>query len=238
MTRCIEDIREFWESRARQYGDSGRATLNESSLRQLEIGTMMRRISRYRPRRVLDVGCGNGFSTKQFSRRFPDVQFTGLDYSPEMIRHAKRESPSNCTFLVADVLKPQTLPQARYDLILTQRCIQNIPEDRLQIQAIEHLMALRTDGGRLLMMECSKNGVKRLNRMRRRFGREALENVQPWHNRFFLDGRMGRRFNARIEHFSSTYMFLTKVLHPRLARLARLLPPIGRFGYDKLYVIE
>ena len=237
MTVSISDIKAFWDDRARQFGVRPRATLNEAPLRELEICAMACRLSRLRPRRVLDVGCGNGYSTRSFAHRFPETQFTGVDYSPEMIRQANLDVPANCTFATADVLDADSLPEGPFDVILTQRCLQNLPEDALQTIAIENLLARRSDRGVLLLMECSRNGVRRLNRMRRRFGREPLADLEPWHNRFMRDGRLRRRFDARVEHFSSTYMFLVKVLHPRLARIARRLPAVGTFGYDKLYVI-
>ena len=238
MTATINDIRSFWDDRARQFGSKARATLNESPLRRLEIRTMIGQIAACRPRRVLDVGCGNGFSTKQFAARFPEIEFFGVDYSEEMIRHAGDDGSDNCRFMVADVLKPQTLPKGTFDLIITQRCLQNIPDYSLQKQAIENLRKLLSSPGKLLLMECSKNGVRQLNKVRLALGRETIGNIQPWHNRFFLDGRMVRCYGAKIIHFSSTYMFLVKVVHPRLAKIALVLPPVGRFGYDKLYVID
>ncbi len=237
MTVEINDIKAFWDDRARTFGAKPRATLNEAPLRELEIAAMARRIARLRPRFVLDVGCGNGYSTRSFAHRFPDIQFTGIDYSAEMIRQASLDVPANCTFAAGDVLDLDSLPEGPFDLILTQRCIQNLPADDLQTRAIENLLARRSARGVLMLMECSRNGVRSLNTMRARFGRDPIADLEPWHNRFMRDGRLRRRFGAHVEHFSSTYMFLVKVLHPRLARIATRLPALGTFGYDKLYVI-
>src|SRR3954466_12311677 len=85
----FERIRSFWDERARQFGADGRATLRETHLREVEVRTMMRKLRTLRPRRVLDVGCGNGWSTRQYATAFPDTHFIGVDFSGEMIRHAK-----------------------------------------------------------------------------------------------------------------------------------------------------
>jgi len=240
MTVCTDDIRSFWLDRVRQFGPAARTTLNEQPLRELEIRAMMRRIARSRPARVLDVGCGNGYSTKLFARRFPGTQFTGIDFLPEMIASTGDDVPANCTFQVGDVLDPSSLPRGPFDLVITQRCIQNLPGDANQRKGVETLLALRAPGGRLLLMECTRNGLRALNRIRGRLGRPALEDVEPWHNRFLYEGRMKRRFGARVEHFTSTYMLLAKALLPNrwCARFAWRLPSIGRFGYARLFVIE
>ena len=84
----LDRIRAFWDERARQFGTDGRATLRETHLREVEVRTMMRWIARQRPTRVLDVGCGNGWSTRQYARAFPQTEFVGIDFSGEMIRCA------------------------------------------------------------------------------------------------------------------------------------------------------
>src|SRR5437016_8478865 len=151
-------IRSFWDDRARQFGADGRATLRETHLRDLEIKTMRAKIARLRPRNVLDVGCGNGFSTRHYAAAFPEIQFIGIDFSPEMIRHARSNVPLNCAFQIANVLEPTSLPQGPFDLIITQRCLQTLPDWSTQNPAIANLNALRARSSSLLLMECSKDG--------------------------------------------------------------------------------
>src|SRR5882762_2497613 len=110
-------IRSFWDDRARQFGADGRATLRETHLRDLEIRIMRAKIAQLRPRHVLDLGCGNGYSTRHYAAAFPDTQFTGIDFSPEMIRHARSHVPANCAFNEGNVLDPASLPAGPFDLI-------------------------------------------------------------------------------------------------------------------------
>jgi SAM-dependent methyltransferase len=231
-------IRRHWEERARQFGGRPEATLGEIPLRRLEIRTMGRLLRRYKPRRVLDVGCGNGYSTKIYAHRFPMVAFTGLDFSEEMIANAIMNTPSNCTFVVGDVLNVTSYPEGLFDLILTQRCLQNLPDYPTQRTAIENLLLKKSQDGRLLLMECSRDGVEKLNRLRQKLGRKPIEDIEPWHNHFMIDNDLISGFKAEVVHFSSTYMLLSKVIHPRLSLFACLLPAIGTFGYDKLYIIQ
>jgi ubiquinone/menaquinone biosynthesis C-methylase UbiE len=234
----LDRIRSFWDQRAEQFGSDGRATLRETHLREVEVRAMMGKLSHLRPRRVLDVGCGNGWSTRQYAAAFPATQFVGVDFSPQMIHHAKVDCPKNCTFSEANVLDPVSLPPGPFDVIMTQRCLQNLPDWHSQKQAIHHLRHHTAAGGTLLLMECSKDGVEQLNRVRREFGLDPIDGIEPWHNCFLRDRRMIEELGATVECFASTYMFLAKVMHKKLSYVARHLPAIGSFGYDRLYVIR
>ena len=234
----IKIIKDFWNQRAETHGDECNATLGEKYLRFLEIKTMIKLIKTYKPQNVLDVGCGNGYSTIKYAKTFPDISFIGIDYSEKMIRYAKKISLPNSSFFVADVMEPKSFPNADFDLILTQRCIQNLGRYENQYAAISNLIKKKKPNGLILLMECSKDGVEQLNRIRRKLRKKPKEGIEPWHNNFIRDNKLSKDFGAEIVYFSSTYMFLTKVLHHRLSKLGYLLPNMGNFGYDRLYIIK
>lgn len=240
MADRTEEIKKFWDDRATQYGEDWRATLGEKYLRLLEIKTMSKLIKAYKPRNVLDVGCGNGYSTKIYATKFPDINFIGMDYSEKMIQEAHKRPVKNCKFFTGDVLDSNSIPEAKgkFDLIITQRCIQNLSDYNRQRIAINNLLAKKSPKGTLLLMECSKDGVAQLNRVRQKFGKEPIEGIEPWHNNFFIDNNLINDFKAHIVFFTSTYMFFGKVLHDRLSAIGYLLPQLGKFGYDRLYVIK
>ena len=62
--------------------------------------------------RVLDVGCGTGNTLLALARQFPEVSFTGIDFSAESIRLAAEESRrrrlSNVAFKQADLQEDMT----------------------------------------------------------------------------------------------------------------------------------
>lgn len=238
MNERIKDIKQFWDTRAKEYRNSWQATLGEQYLRLLEINTMKRFIRCYTPKRVLDVGCGNGYSTKLYALEFPSIRFFGMDYSEEMVRCAKRSSASNCIFFVGDVTDVETFEEGCYDLIITQRCLQNLPDYESQRSAINNLLMRKNSNGHLLLMECSKDGVAQLNEMRAILGKKPIDNIEPWHNNFFVDRLLCDDFGAKIVYFSSTYMFLAKVIHSRFSYIGHILPSIGKFGYNRLYIIK
>lgn len=238
MDEHTKKIRKFWDDRAKEYGDDWQATLGEKYLRLLEIKKMVKLITQYKPKRVLDVGCGNGYSTKIYANKFPNVEFVGIDYSSEMIFQANRSLIGNCNFFEGDVLDLGSFPSGVFDLIITQRCLQNIPDYERQRAAINNLLVKLSQNGILLLMECSKDGVEQLNNCLIRIGKKPVDNIQPWHNNFFRDCNLISDFKATVVHFTSTYMFLSKIIHPALTLVGFILPAIGKFGYDKLYIIK
>jgi SAM-dependent methyltransferase len=238
MDERSREIKKFWDTRAEMYGADWQATLGEKYLRLLEINTMKKLIKRHAPKRVLDVGCGNGFSTKIYAEKFPSIKFFGMDYSEAMIQHAKRTPILNCSFFVGDVLDEASSKEGEFDFIMTQRCLQNLPDYECQHKAINNLLKRKSPNGYLFLMECSKDGVAQFNQLRVRIGKKPVDNLEPWHNNFFVDKSLRKDFGAEIVYFSSTYMFLAKVMFSKLSKLGYLLPPIGKFGYDRLYIIK
>jgi ubiquinone/menaquinone biosynthesis C-methylase UbiE len=158
MSEQVEKIKNYWDERAKKYSDSWRATLGEKYLRFLEIRTINNYINKICPENVLDVGCGNGYSTKENAKKSPHIQFIGIDYSDEMIAIAKRNKPSNCHFMVADVTANESLPDGEFDLIITQRCIQNLENYETQRIAINTPLSQEKQEGTLLLMEFPKMG--------------------------------------------------------------------------------
>lgn len=68
------------------------------------------------PLNVLDLGCGEGV----FSRILPpSFSYTGVDYSPSLIKLAKSQSKSShFKFITADVTQPLKLPKETFDLVI------------------------------------------------------------------------------------------------------------------------
>src|SRR6266404_4853401 len=248
-----EQIKSFWDSRAHEYGTSASATLPERAMHALEIRAIEPQLDH--GLRIADVGCGNGYAAIRHAMHF-DSEFHGYDYSEPMIQNARQalaqaSSPKmkGCIkFEVADVLG---IPceSDQYDRVITERCIQNLPSWELQGQAISELLRITKPGGLLIMAECSQTGVDLLNRWRRKVGRPILKDIVPWHNLFFRDelvlelkDRLPIK-RLRLEHYSSTYTFVTRILpfwRPLYyqERLPLLLPNLGGFGYFKLYLLE
>ena len=91
----------------RSIGDAGRRfTINKPfsdpncAGHLLELGAILTLLPPP-PARLLDVGCGTGWTSRLFARRGYDV--VGVDISPDMVAQARRDSIlDNLRFLVGD----------------------------------------------------------------------------------------------------------------------------------------
>lgn len=76
-----------------RWARDGKASGMERRHRRL-AELMLRRIDLPRDARVLDVGCGDGWTVRLLADRLSEGAFVGIDLSPEMVRLARRSCAS------------------------------------------------------------------------------------------------------------------------------------------------
>src|SRR5213593_1015638 len=84
--RTLENVKDFWNKEADQWGDDPRVTIRDHCFRLLELEEISALIKG--SRKTLDIGCGSGFSTLFYSQVVEDI--VGADYSERMIKRAQR----------------------------------------------------------------------------------------------------------------------------------------------------
>ena len=73
------------------------------------------------PRRILDLGCGPGTSTRMLGERFPAAEITGVDISEPMLAVARERAPG-ARFVCADIGAYR--PEAPVDLVFADSALQ------------------------------------------------------------------------------------------------------------------
>ncbi len=264
MSESTQTTRQYWEQRAKESAGKPNATTNDIYLRELEIRTIIETLRQFQlvsPSRILDLGCGDGFSTTRVAEQFAEASFTGMDFSENMIATAKRrlaELPALKThveFRVGDVSAvAQIFEPATADVVITDRCLINLESAHKQYDAIRQIHGALKNGGHYMAIENFVEGNIELNQARARIGLKEIP--IRWHNLFFKENEFlmetEKLFSTvQMLNFSSAYYFATRVVYAKyclmrneepdyrheIHKLAIDLPPIGAFSPIKLAIL-
>lgn len=209
----MESIKEFWKNRATNIKDEQKLTHNDIWQRWLEIELIKQFIPENSS--VIDIGCGNGFTTKSIAHIAKDI--IGIDFCEEMVLRAKSDYPNVC-FSVGDVMFIRPEHFGMFDIAITERCLINLTSWEEQKKAISNIASVIRKGGFLLFIEGSKDGRNNLNAMRTSFGLAAMPPV--WHNLDFsepeLTGYLEESFVIEKRLYFGVYDFISRVIHPMI----------------------
>lgn len=255
----IEEIKSYWEEQAKIYGSNPNATTQDTFLRKIEINYICEFLSRFdTPLKVLDIGCGNGYSTLQYKKRVNIHNYVGADYSEKMIENARRELEkeelSEVEFKVMDVMKLSEYNE-KFDIIISDRCLINLGGSENRKKAITEIFRSLYKSGKYLLIENFIEGQIEFNKLREQQG---LAEIQVrWHNSFFSQDELKRSIKNyfiidRFENISSLYYLATRVIYSKICKIenrepdydnkiyevASELPFIGNFGPVCACVLE
>lgn len=212
----IPAIKAFWEAQALKHElPEDLITHRDRNQRLLEIQVL----SKYLPagQRILDVGCGNGFSTAIFAKSAAEI--VGIDYSPAMIERAKTNfgGMPNVHFELQDLLS-LTFAQSSFDLVISQRCLINLGTWDNQQKAIANIAKVLKPGGYFFLQEGTKQGRARLDETREQLGLSRMPSV-PFNLDFdeeTLWPYIRRHFDIVEVRRFGLYDLISRVVHPLL----------------------
>ena len=246
-------IFEFWNEQALKYKESVEATSPDFFAFSIETNAILGFLRDRQ--KVLNVGCGNGIKDIEYCRQ-KRIQLKGIDYSHEMISVAKDQLEKaagligKLVFELGDVL---TLAEKNaYDVVITDRCLINLGTEENQSIAIDNIHRSLKRGGIFLMMECTKQGLARINEVRKRFNLEEIK--ERWHNKYISDSIIElakRKFSMmEVNNFNSTYFLISRTINALMTKegeainyvsdinkFASMLPPVGDFAPLKLLIL-
>ena len=230
-------------------------SMYDKHLLNAEIELIRRRIAPNA--KILDAGCGEGEGTLAYSS-VPGVTVHAADFSETRLALARQRLAGRENVLLKQVnFLGKYSCDKDYDLVVSQRFLINLMEWPLQQRVLLDLMNVLKPGGRLLMLEGSRQGVDSLNELRGAAGMPPLP--VKWHNLFFDDhllvSFMEKSGCQLIEQDGlGTYFLLTRGIRPaldaalnwdcefnRLAALPRMREILGfktEFSRLKLFVFQ
>lgn len=113
----------------------------------------LKRLSKGRPDRVLEIGCGQGEGVRIIYDLFGPQSYVGIDLDPRMIRRARRRAGAlpNATFVEGDVSNLE-FPDGSFDLVMDFGIVHHVPNWRDALAEVHRtLMA----GGEFLFEDLS-----------------------------------------------------------------------------------
>ncbi len=257
----LERIREFWHQQALAFGEEPEASWSDRPVIEMEIRNIVEHLEN--GHRVLDIGCGNGFSTVRFASA-RDVRVRGLDNIPEMVERARHrlaafdeELTGRVGFDVGDITTLNE-PDGHYDRVVVIRVLINLRSWDRQTRALHNCARVLRPGGLLLLSEATVQGWRNLNAFRGEWGMDPIP-VPPF-NEYVDEDRLAAAVCelfeiVEIRDFASTYYVGTRVLKPLLDealggrakvadpnmhwnRFFSSLPAAGDYGTQKLFVLR
>ncbi|MCL5407130.1 MAG: class I SAM-dependent methyltransferase [Patescibacteria group bacterium] len=218
-------IRDYYNQKD---GQNIYATSPDFNLRELEIDFI---INNVKGPRILDLGCGNGYTLLRLAEKIKG-DLIGVDFSSEMIQGAnqllkknRQKLKSQPKFFEGDGTTFSPLG-GKIDTIISERFLLNLPNKRSQYETIENIHRLLRSRGFYLMIEGSKDGLRKLNKLRESVGLEPILDRDK-HN------LSSRKFND-----NELFEFLKKYFTIMEVKTFDLYYLIGRLIYPKIIYPE
>lgn len=149
---------EVWEKLAHKYN---RLWVQKYSLRptRREVKSIVLPLLRKNNElKILDIGCGTGQLAKEISKRFNDVDYTGIDVAANMVSIAKASNKGkNVKFSVCPIEKFDT--ENKFDIII---CTHSFPYFPNKEDMLKKITDMCNKGGRIVIVNSSTNSLKDL----------------------------------------------------------------------------
>ena len=215
-----------WNERARSGIDAAKVNIDDTVQRDLELEFVFKNIDR--GSRLLEVGCGNGYVTRQLRERVAHVD--AFDYSENMIEQGKRLcGETNNRFFHDSVLDPKNV-RGPYDTAVCIRVLINLRDFEEQVNAIRNIAGLLRPGGRLILMEGYREGFDAISSFRTSMGMPTLKpaSINYYSSLSEMLPVLHKDFVVTETFHTGLFDFLTRIVYPSLVG-AEAASQVGEF---------
>jgi SAM-dependent methyltransferase len=137
----VESVRASWDDAADVYAE-GQASGRDYYRYEFFGPAQLALCGDVAGMRVLDVGCGNGYFARELARC--GARVTGIDISPRMIEHARRQEWATSLGIEYHVLDAGALPASfvpqSFDKAASCLALQDMPNVRMVLQGVRSLL--------------------------------------------------------------------------------------------------
>jgi len=216
----VNEICAFWDSQAEKHKANLEATTPDPLAKELELNVLKKYFDTNE--NLLDIGCGNGFNLFSLVDTFRG-KMVGVDFATKMIEAAKRECEKRTdrerfAFHEGSVLDDLSY-LGQHSQIYTDRCLINLTSDQQHIDALHNLASLLKPGGKLVLIESTRQGQEKINSLRELSGLDSIP--YHWHNLYldensFLSSIPDGIRHLETDNFASLYFFMSRVINAKL----------------------
>lgn len=232
MTKSYDsDIRKHYDAVAAAEGMSATSTMADEIIRDRETDAILKFVAAGvrdlgasqsgRRLRIVDVGCGNGYTLSRLAETFPRQDLVGFEFTESLRAHALEQTGrfANVDVRPGDIRDPALAEADGFDLLICQRVLINLLDPADQRAARDNLLRVVKPGGRLIFIEAFEAGLGRLNEARAEFG---IDPLPPAHHNLYLPddffsvegiGPLPGASGATDMHTLSTHYYVTRVFH-------------------------
>lgn len=259
-------IKEHYKKLAKDFGSSKEMSMEDTFTKDAEIQDIIRclcyfRTPQFRNNKVLEIGCGNGFTAQSISESVNFISYTGIDFCEELIKSASERNIPDYNFKVGNVLNLD-FPDNSFDIVISERCLINLDSWEKQQQALSEIFRVLEKGGIYIMIECFTDGLDNINEARKVVGLDPITQkffnkyldkkdfTKYIKNKFFVYDEYDEKF-AKIHksNFLSTYYFGRSVLYPavtlnkilkynnKFVEFFSYMEPYGNYSYIQSIVL-
>ena len=203
------------------------STMKDKIVLQKEVEFISEFIKISNPQRVLDLGCGNGYTLNIVGQKYPSIKFYGTDFVDELLYIAKKINLPNCDIQKNDV-RQLLIGNNNFDLVYTERCLINILDWEEQKKVLSEIYRVLKLGGYYLMIECFTDGLQNYNKAREEIGLVPLK--EAYHNKYFNKEQFMNEIKDKFTiinsnwgdlfpyNFLSSHYFISRVLHEAITK--------------------
>jgi SAM-dependent methyltransferase len=214
MTK-YDEIKNFWDQAGKSELDNQglKSTARDPYLQFLIEKNIIKFLKK--DNKLLDIGCGEGSSTKIFSPFA--IKIVGIDYSKSLIEQAnKNNSNDNIEYFVDNVLTLESIEDESFDISINIRCLINLPDEDMQYKGLSNIFKKIKKGGLCIFNEGTCDEFENLNVYRQKNNLSSFRLAE--YNKLFE--------NKKIKNFLSDYgdileiitigdyIYGSRVLHP------------------------
>lgn len=224
LTKLDAKIHDYWSKKAVEKGLDPRATTFDWNQKQLEMADILSFMQPYENQnmRILDVGCGTGYTACELVKKDKLWIVHSVDYSKQIVgicnkrKHTLPQKLQDRVYFFGMNAQDLLYTDNSFDVVLGERILINQPTLEKQMKVVSEIHRVLKPNGYYLMFEGSKEGLEKLNDMRELFGLERIGN--HW-TQFKLEEKtfipyLKQYFRLQLLKRYGMFYFISRIIHP------------------------